>query len=36
MGMAMALAVLLVMSYVGERGVMLKMMVVSSGCSVVG
>ena len=35
-GMAMVLAALLVMSFVGERGVMFKMMVVSSGCSVAG
>ena len=34
--MAMVLAALLVMSFVGERGVMFKMMVVSSGCSVAG
>ena len=34
--MEMVLVALLVMSFVGERGVMVMMMVVSSGCSVDG
>ena len=33
-GMAMVLAPLLAMSFLGDRGVMVRMMVASSGCRV--